>query len=509
MKSKLLTFIATVFFSQIAFAGTISGPSSSTGSYTISWSISQCYADYYKLYENGTADPTFVTCNSSKSYSGKASGAYSYKIQACTLYEDPFRNVCVDTTNNHTVIVNLASSTSTFNSTYGLRYGAYDGDGYTDFYVAGSGGIEPFVLRRDQASNSFSIVSNLSAAQKSSYANWPAASLALIVKDLNMDEVDDLYIGALGNYVTGAHDTVVYGNFSSNIPLGLTDVGPEMISFLDQGFKATADGDFFDNALTSVTLAGGYYYQANWYFSSAGSIITGFSGNTPIYEYIASPGWHYAWVYVATTTTIQVLAAHVSPTAYAFGPLIESVFASGGLIPGSSDSININTLFVNVMGVQVARGLFSSTSGTLPSEIGKITSDISKLRLLKMLKYFRGWVGILSFALDVSQYPYYHYTSDGGLPLIIQSGIIDPPTDSFAYFTTVEYETRTLAKSKVALPSIPVAFFVIPAGRLVLKYRSGPGTVTPRFNELGGGKEWTFYTPVLTGSPPRVVTLLP
>ena len=69
--------------------------------------------------------------------------------------------------------------------------------------------VTEFVLRQE-ADKTFSIVSDLTASQKSSMSQWPEAAVEIVLGDLNVDGFLDLVLRGVDNVVTGADDQIVY-----------------------------------------------------------------------------------------------------------------------------------------------------------------------------------------------------------------------------------------------------------------------------------------------------------
>ena len=73
-------------FSSGADAQVLTGPiTSSTGAYTISWSISCSGNAYFNLYEN-TSTVYPMGCLTSKAFTGRSVGSYTYHIEKCTFH---------------------------------------------------------------------------------------------------------------------------------------------------------------------------------------------------------------------------------------------------------------------------------------------------------------------------------------------------------------------------------------------------------------------------------------
>src|SRR6185295_5897947 len=100
----------------------------------------------------------------------------------------------------------LQASAAGFDSSYNVFSGDLNGDGRTDLYVSSSRvvvipvddipivvgpPVRSFVLQ-NRGDGSFDLISNLTAAQRSTVAAWPPADVGMSVRDIDMDSHPDL-----------------------------------------------------------------------------------------------------------------------------------------------------------------------------------------------------------------------------------------------------------------------------------------------------------------------------
>ena len=140
----------------------------------------------------------------------------------------------------------------------------------------------------------------------------------------------------------------------------------------------------------------------------------------------------------------------------------------------------------------------------MPGEIGLTILELSKERLLKLIRVFARWIKILTsiqVGIDVANHPFYHYTDAGGFAGISSSGNINATTADHAFYSTDVYLRGVDARSSLALDKLPIGMFAIPFHQIVHRFRSGPEPAAPMHGQLGGGTEYSFLTPVFV--PPE------
>jgi len=180
-----------------------------------------------------------------------------------------------------------------FDSDYTATAGDLNGDGLQDLYLKAKREIQvipiddlvvplpvqpevaAFVLQR-RPDQTFQVVSNLTAAQRSMIAQWPAAAVILQTMDINMDGVLDILVTGIPN----TDPTLVFANPQSRTPpLTALAVNSQLRTFLSDIHKWS-----FDPARIVEVKETGWY--ALYDLSLAGFLFNGL----PITGNLFDPG---------------------------------------------------------------------------------------------------------------------------------------------------------------------------------------------------------------------------
>lgn len=106
--------------------------------------------------------------------------------------------------------------------------------------------VPDFVLQNDGA-RGFTIVGNLSAAQRNTLAGWPAATdVDLWYRDVDQDGIRDLEISGISSLGTDSFDQVVYGGAPNQQPSGLTSKNLKFQRFHEQVHGWKIDHQYFE-----------------------------------------------------------------------------------------------------------------------------------------------------------------------------------------------------------------------------------------------------------------------
>jgi len=159
-----------------------------------------------------------------------------------------------------------AANAAGFGDGYTLYHGDLNGDGRKDLYVKAPAkkvvpimvddlsvplvlccDVTDFVLQNDGA-RGFTIVGNLSAAQRSTLSAWPSATdLDLWYRDVDRDGRRDLEITSINSLVTDSFDQIVYGGAANQPPSGLTSKNIKFQRYHEQVYGWKMDHQYFEN----------------------------------------------------------------------------------------------------------------------------------------------------------------------------------------------------------------------------------------------------------------------
>ena len=243
-----LTFTWTVV-TPPSVPGRPTGPDTDVdGAYAIAWSAS-IGAARYELQESldgGTWSSVSTTGTSTtKSFIGKASGEYLYRVRACNA------SVCSDWSSLKILFVNLPPTVG-FDSTYVVRTGDLGSDGDTDIYLSplatGTGNVGEFILEND--SGTFSLDTSPTVTELAAAQSWTVSTqLPIMLEDVNVDGVWDAYvtgITASSAFGDAVDQIVVSPRTASGAPTGLVAVDADLIDFFESVMAWYEDFGHFD-----------------------------------------------------------------------------------------------------------------------------------------------------------------------------------------------------------------------------------------------------------------------
>ena len=271
--NPLILAILILFFIPSAVAGTLSGPnSSSTGDYTISSIGNVCSDSYlsYQLHENNRLEQT--GCSISKSFTGKPTGVYHYKLIECEYDPEINYNFCIQI-HSHTVTVVLDGGGDNPNGDTEIRLGDYNNDGFMDIFVKPT--ITAPYLLKQSSYGSFQLITGLTTTQINLYSTWGIASHILAyVSDLNIDGTGDIMLVGINHYILAAQDQMIYSQYSSSssstAPASISTMTTSKKHFLIEALGLSQDRAYLlrtmiDNNAYSLTSHGftyGYFNTA-------------------------------------------------------------------------------------------------------------------------------------------------------------------------------------------------------------------------------------------------------
>ena len=270
--NQLILTILTLLFIPSVVASTLSGPSSSTtGNYTISSTANVCNDSYlsYQLHENNRLEQT--GCSIAKSFSGKPTGVYQYKLIECEYDPEINYNFCVPI-HNHTVTVVLDGNSANPNGDTEIRLGDYNNDGFMDIFVKPTI-TAPYLLKQSSYGN-FQLITSLTTTQINLYSTWGIATQILAyISDLNIDGADDMMLVGISHYISTAQDQMIYSQYNSSsntAPASLSTMTTAKKRFLVETLGLSQDRAYLlrtmiDNNAYSLTSHGfeyGYFNTA-------------------------------------------------------------------------------------------------------------------------------------------------------------------------------------------------------------------------------------------------------
>lgn len=174
-----------------------------------------------------------------------------------------------------------------FAENYEVRKGDFNGDGLTDLYIRQKPQIvilhgdiatpivlpppvKGFVLRQ-QTNGGYTIVSDLSSAQKSQVLAWSISSeLNLVATDINLDGYKDVFIRGIEGSSLGTYNLMVFAPDNNNLtPSQIRVADYNLKQFVTEIYGWINDSDYFE---LKAIENGWYHYDGEevtgwWYIS--------------------------------------------------------------------------------------------------------------------------------------------------------------------------------------------------------------------------------------------------
>ena len=493
-------------------------PPSSTGNYSVSWTTSLTVQLQEKV--GGGAYNTIYSGNASpQSFTNKPPGTYTYRLYR-SFYSQR-RGLIERYSAPVTTVVSGGSMQPPqwdggFDSDYQVRSGDLNLDGLVDLFVSDASptnmSVEDFVLTQN-ADGSFSVLHPLTSTQLGVVSGWPVSSIEVAGIDLNLDEQGDLVLAGL-LALTGTPDVIVYAPTTSGASIGPTkSVDDELDAFFSDTVSWIVNPNYFEeNALEIVEEIEteeftylGYSFSFPFYlpiqclpFDFCGYLIADIDdpgGMGPDDPNIQNVFHWWGWD-IVTETVVTLDYSIFSQDAL----LMTDVINAAGTNPLSSNDVAIIvSILESILGVDI-----SAEAIPIPRDDPAIEDEVLG-RLLRRLGLWFALLSIPSSTEQVNNY-YYHYTSELGAAGIKGTGHIISAS-GLVFFTQDTYNSAVAAKAFLALPELPAGYFAVHNSRI-----SGLtflGTVQPKYNEPGGGTEWTGLSPVQLGFIRRFIRVPP
>ena len=585
--SIALAVVATVGFGMEAHGvETPSVPSfSSTGSYSVTF---YPYSQYNWLEESQGSSGMWSTVAYSDyagptpvAITGKADGTYHYRSVSAYLICDPYYG-CYDVWYEYSGQASVTVATGpapTYEDLdvqsqyqYQVRSGDINGDGRQDIYVQRTAGGNPNngVLKEtilQQLSNHTFAVFAASSAQLNAAANWPVLPVVVKQADMNFDGYMDLAIRALGSYVYGVNDQLVY---STGVPYSgqasaVTAIDSKVVHFFRDLGEWMTNENYFNAAIIpelpgyNIKIVVGIEYCDMYYFYCLGygtdlinlgnfslqelglaDIINTTSqqvdarisvsdeasaaqypyidyycvwycGESWIYGYYYDY-WHFYWYDMWTPVTVGggFDSTNYSLDAYNVSVVIDKCFDTGedSVTPSEVDAVEV-----------VVGGVLGQVVIDIPYP-GDIPNDDVKPKAKKGMKVL-GWLTWLIVSAEALNdvirdvRPIFHYATPAGEIAIKASGqIINPaaPAGGPVWFTYLAYPNSLVAQELLALCDLRSGYFIIKQSSLLIPVQfwtpvSGK-TCPDGTHKSGGGWETIVPSPV-SALPIRFVPIRP
>lgn len=293
----------------------ITGPTTSTGQFTLSWSATGylSYSEY--LVDESTGQyhlqsPTAFT---------KSNGTYLFTQWVCVADLSVPIVECfpIDT---HTVAVDTSAPPPPAPQ-HVVTYGDFTGDGLIDAAVVAPNPanrlVDDFILR-NTGGGTLAVLASPTSGQIAAARAAPGTTATALVADLTLDRKLDVIVKGLDAVIAGAPERqAVWSQVASPAahPTAAVRITDTQIEFLAETAGALADPNFYANAITQQCIT-----QTGWYIFNNVLVTTpGWYVNQYLQSvYIAAPGYYTlaAFLYVGTCfdvlnpAVVQSLAAY-------------------------------------------------------------------------------------------------------------------------------------------------------------------------------------------------------
>jgi hypothetical protein len=325
------------------------------------------------------------------------------------------------------LLISSITNAAGFDQDYEVRYGDSSGDGVSDdLYVRRKPRIvllfvdiiTPIVIRGDvddvlleyAGDGTFTMVSGLTSAQKSQYAQWPIADVEVAPGDINADGFTDLVIKGVSQlaWLSSAMDQILFAdtNADSTPPMHLRAIDDNVRSFFrDLSGNLENRHYYLEAALANnwyhveegqeITAYWAIDYLGFWNFCWVNCTVVAADTNPDdIYNPAATPDlcfffacqwingrWH-AWV-TAQDLDLVIEYEEFNQAALGLVDVIDVLLSAGEVHCGSTQANAMANAVQSILGVGIMGDVLSSC-GILENESDFDPSDLPRIRLGKL-----------------------------------------------------------------------------------------------------------------------------
>ncbi len=337
--------VAFIFLAGNASAS-ISGPTQSSGTFTLTWSPPGTYT-FTRLIEK----------NSGTTFSGgplggsvtltRTSGIYDYSEEYC-VYFAPDNSLWCQEADTHTIVVDPTGAAPN-DAVHIITSGDFDSDGVQDIAVIAPFPdeqlVDDFILRGSGGGN-FTVFESPSGAQLLSARQAPLLQGEVLVGDATLDFAQDVFLTGMQSI----DDFAIWSTYSQqgNSPQNAIRISADVVDFIADTVSGLNDPAFFDNAITTQTIT-----TAGWYV---------------VYVLVVSPGYAYdefgiwRWfdvgfatiqIYYEVNDTIDVLNPNISPEAYSLSQELDDIGPTKGNVQVAAAIEKILIVLKDVLDVEI------------------------------------------------------------------------------------------------------------------------------------------------------------
>lgn len=328
----------------------ISGPTSSSGPYTLTWPD-----DGQNLLREVQSQTDYFT--SPTTFSNPA-GTYDYEYYL-HIFAPEFGingHFLIDT---HQVVVTEGGDPADpppSEDPHVVRVGDLGSNGLLDFAItAASPGqrlIEDFILRQTSP-GVFEVLVNPTLWQLQQAANWPLSGARAIVTELNMNGQLDVALVDARDAIPGASDYLLLADpsVSTDYPTVSTPITPEKTAFIEEVYAGFADPNYLANAITQQCVS-----QSGWYLVTAFITQPGWYWNEHFQQvYISQPGFYTVYAYLQANQCFDVIDTNVveSLPGYYFFEALERFVDSSSAIERIDAANVLEAVLQEILGTPV------------------------------------------------------------------------------------------------------------------------------------------------------------